>query len=139
MRKRPVTTPRLLALPVMAVALSGAVVSAAGSATEARPPTVYLWVSTRPPDVGLSKKTWKGPKVSRLKPGLYEVYVSDPDPEAFVAVRGPGGRKATTFRFRGVQVWRFRFTPGIYEIYSLQDVWGLVLRYPKSWRFAVRD
>jgi hypothetical protein len=121
-----------------ALALSGAVVSAAGSATEVRPQTVYVWMSSRTSDVGLSRTTWHGPKVSRLKAGVYDVYVSDPDQEAFLALRGPGVKKATTFRFRGVQVWRLRFRPGIYELYSLMDVYGEIVRFPFTWKFAVR-
>jgi hypothetical protein len=123
----------------MALAVSGAVVPGAASTTETRPQTVYVWMSTRTSDVGLSKKTWHGPKISRLKPGLYAVYVSDPDQEAFLALRGPGVKKATTFAFRGVQVWRLRFRPGIYELYSLMNVYGEILRFPADWRFAVRD
>jgi hypothetical protein len=45
--------------------------------------------------------------------------------------------KRTTLRFRGIQHWRVRLRPGIYELYALQDVFGLVLRYPKQWKFAV--
>lgn len=73
------------------------------------------------------------------RPGVYELRVSDPDPEAFLALRGPGVHKRTTMPFRGVKVWLVRFRPGMYELFSLQDVYGVILRYPKQWKFAVRD
>lgn len=55
----------------------------------------------------------------------------------FVVLPESVAKRTTTLRFRGIQHWRVRLRPGIYELYALQDVFGLVLRYPKQWKFAV--
>src|SRR6266850_8556202 len=101
-----------------------------------RPTTVYVWESTRPPDVGISKTGWHKPKVSRLRAGLYAVHVSEPHPDAFLILRGPGVNRRTTMAFFGVKHWLVRFRPGTYELIVLADVYGVVLRAPNDWKFT---
>jgi hypothetical protein len=124
----------LVVLCTFSVGAEAAAVSAADSPT----PVVYAWMTYRPPGLGISTVGYKGPKVRRLKAGLYTVHAYDPDSGTRLVIAGPGiGRHSTTHAYRGVITWRLRFRPGVYRVYAFLGLGGGEVRFGKEWRFTV--
>lgn len=122
------------ALIAIAVVLAVTVVSPVSASPTAKLPTLKAWVGGRGSEfIGISKVTWHGPVVTRLRPGSYTMLISDSFAAFYLVGPGIYRSNAPTSRSNSPLVkWRIKLIRGSYA-YGAAGMPGERVR-----RFVVR-